>query len=73
MTDKRKRPKLAPPSIRCGNHITAWLEPEDYRMYYELVMERGTSGAETLRQLVRDAHAATPVADVLLHLTNKDT
>ena len=54
MTDGRVRAKMDPPRGRGGNQITAILSSEDYRVFYELVMARGTSGAETIRQLIRE-------------------
>tara|TARA_R110002126_G_scaffold142630_3_gene288571 strand:- start:53 stop:205 length:153 start_codon:yes stop_codon:yes gene_type:complete len=42
------------PRSRVGNQITAYLSAEDYRAFYEIVMARGTSGAETIRQLIRE-------------------
>ncbi len=54
MTDGRVRPKMESPRSRVGNQITAYLSAEDYRAFYEIVMARGTSGAETIRQLIRE-------------------
>lgn len=34
------------------------LDPEDYRKFYELVMEAGTSGNEVMRQLIRREYDA---------------
>lgn len=55
MTDKRKRPKLSAPSKVGGNAI-AHLGMEDYRKFYEVVMARNISAAETLRQLIREEY-----------------
>jgi len=59
MSDKRRAiPKLSPPRPRGGpSSVHAYLSPEDYRLYYEVVMTRGISGSETLRQLIREEAA----------------
>ena len=44
--------------------VTVNLSAADYRMLYEETMRRGVSMADTLRQLVREADAAAPVACV---------
>lgn len=57
MTDRpdgRVRPKMNPPHGRVGAQITAHLSAQDYRAYYDVVMARGTSGSETIRQLIRE-------------------
>lgn len=53
--DGRKRPKLSPPVGRCGRQVTAYLSPDDYRLFYDVVMSRNVSAAETLRQIIREA------------------
>ena len=54
MTDKRKRCRADPPGGKTKRQITAFLEPEDYRLLYELTMQRGVSMAETIRQIIRE-------------------
>ena len=55
MTDKRKRCRAAVPTGRVSRAVTAYLAPDDYRALYEITMERGTSMAETIRQIIREA------------------
>ena len=56
--DGRAEPKLSPPQGRSGRFITVHLNHDDYRAFYDLVMARGVSGAETIRQLIREAGRA---------------
>lgn len=56
MTDKRVQPRLDPPHRRGKRTVQVALDAEDYRKFYELVMEAGTSGNEVMRQLIRRAY-----------------
>lgn len=58
MADKRVQPRLDPPHLRGKRIVQVALDPEDYRKFYELVMEAGTSGNETMRQLIRREYDA---------------
>lgn len=59
--DKRKRPNLRPPrnippcDIACNN-VSVMINNECYRKFYEIVMHRGTSGAETLREMIDEEY-----------------
>jgi hypothetical protein len=55
MPDRRKRCKADPPKGRASRFVSVYLSPDDYRRLYELTIERGTSMAETLRQIIREA------------------
>jgi len=55
MPDRRKRCHAAPPGDRCSRSVSVYLSEDDYRKLYELTMERGTSMAETMRQIIREA------------------
>lgn len=56
MPDKRKRPRIAPPTQTNYNPIATTLDAEDYRKFYEVVLTRGASGAEALRLLIREEY-----------------
>lgn len=53
--DKRRRPRMSPPSDRGDRAVTVVLSPADYRLLYELTLASGTSMAETLRAAIRRA------------------
>lgn len=55
MTDKRKRPRLSAPKMS-GGKAFAYLDMEDYRKFYEVVLARNISAAETLRLLIREEY-----------------
>ncbi len=55
MPDQRKRCKATPPVGQCGRFVTCNLNSYDYRRLYMFTMERGTSMAEAIRQLIREA------------------
>lgn len=59
--DKRKRCHAAPPHARGKRPVTVHLDPDDYRLLYELTMQRGTSMMETLRQIIREAGDAADI------------
>lgn len=54
MSDGRKHCRAEPPFKRGTKPVTVLLGPEDYRALYEITMQRGTSLAETLRQIIRE-------------------
>lgn len=55
MADRRKTLCRAEPPFKRGSKpVTVHLGPDDYRALYELTMQRGTSLAETLRQIIRE-------------------
>ncbi|WP_226560775.1 hypothetical protein [Salipiger thiooxidans] len=63
--DGRQIPKLSPPDgSRAGRCIQVLLEPDDYRKFYEVVMNFGTSGAEAVRLMVRAQYASLQGEDV---------
>lgn len=61
MKDKRRQPRLKSPrnhvphDIPCNN-ISVMLNNADYRMFYEIVMHRGESGADTIRQMIQEEY-----------------
>lgn len=56
MRDRRVEPKLSLPHKRGKRTVQVQLDPEDYRKFYELVMEAGTSGNEVMRELIRRSY-----------------
>lgn len=59
MADGRARPRMAPPQLRGERAATVVLAPADYRALYELTLTEGTSMAETLRRIIRQAAEKT--------------
>lgn len=55
MTDRRRQCRASPPRGQVSRAVTVYLDPSDYRRLYEITMQRGTSMAETLRQIIRGA------------------
>lgn len=60
MTDARNRCKATPPGGKGSRPVVAHLAPDDYRLLYELTMQRGVSMADTMRQIIREAAEAKP-------------
>ena len=68
MADKRRRPRLHPPPIgkppdAFHSAVCAYLTNDQYRKWYAVVMSKGTSGADAMRQLIEDAYEALPDSD----------
>lgn len=56
MRDRRiTQPRMSPPQKVGKRAMVACLDPADYRALYELTLAGGTSMADTLRRLIRDA------------------
>lgn len=53
-SDKRRTPKLVSPKPGCGRYVGAYMDPGTYRKFYEIVMTRGVSGSDALRDLVAE-------------------
>ncbi|MCW1932651.1 hypothetical protein [Pararhodobacter zhoushanensis] len=64
MPDRRiTQPRMSPPHKVGKRAVVVCLDPGDYRALYELTLTAGTSMADCLRQLIRDAAQRLPTEE----------